>query len=227
MRVAVISDVHANLEALDALSDVLDGVDRVICLGDVVGYYCQVNEVISEVRRREALCILGNHDSFLLRSTGSERANPSVAFGIEYAESVITPQHRRWLSELPMTWGGHIDGLSWLLVHGSPWRPLDDYMYADSSLLVGLDRFAYDFVAFGQTHRPLYRGETAPALLNPGSVGQSRHAPGLACAAVVDTTTRAVEMIERRYDYAPVLALARRNGAGEWIDKHFGSSPRP
>jgi putative phosphoesterase len=225
MRVAVISDLHANFQALRALDDVLDDADQVVCLGDLVGYYCQVNEVISAVRDRNVFCILGNHDHYLLQGIANVPTNPAVRFGIEYADSVVEPDHRRWLEKLPLTWGGEIGGLSWLLVHGSPWRPLDDYLYEDSPLVSRLKDFRYDLVAFGQTHRPLYRGSEPPILLNPGSVGQSRHHPGLACAAVIDTASLKVEMIERRYDYREVLAIARRNGAGEWIQKHLPPIP--
>ena len=208
------------MEGLNALSDILDAADRVVCVGDIVGYYCQVNEVIVAIRERDVLCVAGNHDRFLVRPQTLPK-NTAVRFGIEFANSVITPENRRWIEELPMTWGGDIGGLTWLLFHGSPWRPLHDYIYPDSPQLSQLDSFDYDVIAFGQTHIPIYRSGRRPMLLNPGSVGQSRHRPGVACAAVVDTDSSAVEMIERPYDYDSVLALALHHGAGEWITKHF------
>jgi putative phosphoesterase len=221
VKVAVISDIHANLFALRALEDVLDGADRIVCTGDLVGYYCQVNEVIAEIRDRNALCIAGNHDRYLVRGAGIPAMSEAVAFGISFADASIVDDHRRWLSTLPLTWGGDIGGKDWLLVHGSPWRPLEDYMYEDSPLLARLSEFAYDIVAFGQTHRPLVRRAGAPVVLNPGSVGQSRHVPGVACAAIVDTVSGDIERVERHYEVEAVIALARSHGAGEWISRHF------
>jgi putative phosphoesterase len=222
MRIVVIGDVHANVQALNALADLLDDADRIVCLGDIVGYYCQVNEAIATLRDRHVLCVAGNHDRFVVRPDGTP-SNVSVRFGVEFADSVITDDNRNWLADLPLTWGGDIGGLSWFLCHGSPWRPLTDYVYPDSALLPRLKEFEYDIVAFGQTHIPTYRGEDRPVLLNPGSVGQSRHRPGLACAAVVDTDSLAVELVEQAYDVAPVLALAKKHGAGKWITKHLVS----
>jgi predicted phosphodiesterase len=166
--------------------------------------------------------VLGNHDSFLLHGCPPD-ANDAVRFGIEYADRVITADHRAWLAQLPLTWGGALGGRSILIAHGSPWRPLADYLYIDSPLLAGLDAFDYDVIAFGQTHRALVRDERQPCLLNPGSVGQSRDMPGRACALALETDTMVVTRLERPYDSAPMITMARHQGAGDWITKHFSS----
>jgi putative phosphoesterase len=221
MQLALISDVHANFEALSVLADVLGQVDQVLCLGDLIGYYCQVNEVIDYIRNLNARCVLGNHDSFLFRGV-PPNVHPHVRFGIEFARRVITDENADWLKGLPLTWGGFIGGRSFLLVHGSPWRPLGDYLYSDNPSSQKLDAFGYDVIAFGQTHRAVYRLERAPYLLNPGSVGQSRDERALACMFVFDTESMTVRKIERRFDAEKVIDLAKRNGAGEWIGKHLG-----
>ncbi len=220
MRVALISDIHANHEALKALSDVLAEADQVVCLGDLVGYYCQVNEVIDALRDLKALCILGNHDYFLLNGTPLD-ANESVKFGIDYADAVIDPEHRRWLSSLPVNWGGQIGPKLFNLVHGSPWRPVHDYLYSDSPKLEGLSEFDYDVIAFGQTHRPFLRANQRPWLVNPGSVGQSRHRPNMACAVVIDMDSGHCSTIQRVFDPETVIRLVRDNGGGNWAGRHF------
>ena len=111
MRLALISDIHANFEALRALSDVLAEADQVLCLGDLVGYYCQVNEVIDYLRSLNALCLMGNHDNFLLHGYPPD-ALPAVRFGIEFADRVIDAGHRQWLASLPLAWGGFLGGRS-------------------------------------------------------------------------------------------------------------------
>ncbi len=220
MRIAIISDIHSNLPALLAVEGVLREADAVICLGDLVGYYCQVNEVLDFVRTLNAICILGNHDYFLL--AGCPAPVPeAVKFGIAYADRVIFSNHRAWLARLPLTWGGLLAGKSVLAVHGSPWRPVTDYLYADSPRLAGLGEFDFDLIAFGQTHRSLFHHSKRPWLLNPGSVGQSRNNSGQAASAVWDTERGTIEMIERSYDPTPVIELALENGAGDWIRTHL------
>lgn len=220
MRLGIISDIHANFEALRALSEPLATVDKVLCLGDLVGYYCQPKEVIDYMRSLDALCILGNHDDFLLRGCPSD-APPAVRFGIEFADRVLDDDHRQWLASLPLVWGAVFDGRSFLLTHGSPWQPLRDYMYGDSVKLQRLDAFHFDVVAFGQTHRAVQRLDRKPYLLNPGSVGQARDLKAVACGLIIDTETMAVEKIERPFDPTGVIHLAKVNGAGQWVTKHL------
>ena len=220
MRIAIISDIHANLCALEAIGDVLRSVDKIICLGDLVGYYCEVNEVLDFIRPLHPQCLLGNHDRFLLHGCPAD-ASAAVRFGIEYADRVIDPDHRRYLAGLPWCWWELLDERSFFLIHGSPWQPLDGYLYADNPALKKLDEFDYDVIAFGQTHRALQRIEQRPYLLNPGSVGQSRNVQACACALVLDTVTMDVRKLERRFDYHRVIDLAVRNGAGRWVTKHL------
>ncbi|HLK20855.1 MAG TPA: metallophosphoesterase family protein [Bryobacteraceae bacterium] len=224
MRAVVLSDIHANYEALKALDGPIQGAQLRICLGDFIGYYCQVNEVLDFVRARDFLCVRGNHDHFLTAGY-PENASDAVRFGIDYADRVIASDHRKWLAQLPLQWAGFLDGqaqYSTLLCHGSPWNPLEDYLYADSPMLPELARFTYDLIAFGQTHRPLLLTQSSRSRLNPGSVGQSRHRPSVACAAVIDDSCDPkITLIEVPYDSAVVSRLAVKAGAGEWIHKHL------
>lgn len=219
MRVAVIADIHANLHALQALEPCLANADRILFLGDLIGYYCQVNEVCEWIRAAKAICVRGNHDHYLIHGA-PDNLPESVQFGLDFARSVIEPTHLRWLASLPLVWGAMLDGRAVLAVHGSPWDPISGYLYADSPRLGELSGFHYDWICFGQTHRPLLAAGP-PGLLNPGSVGQSRHEPGVACAAIVDTKTNSVTLEEHRYDPEPVIQLAQQHGAGAWILKHL------
>src|SRR2546423_198138 len=224
MRIAIISDVHANLPALLAVENDLRAADAVVCLGDLVGYYCHVNESLEFVRGLNPICILGNHDYFLL--AGCPASVPeAVKFGVAFADRVIASEHRAWLAQLPLTWAGLLDGKSMLAVHGSPWRPISDYLYADSTKLDELRAFDFDLIAFGQTHRSLLQEAHRPRLLNPGSIGQSRDYPGQASFALWDTVSGTIELLERGYDPLPVIELASRNGAGPWIRKHLDTIP--
>jgi predicted phosphodiesterase len=219
MRIAIISDIHSNLFALDAVMDVLRSADRIVCLGDLTGYYCQPDEVCDTMRQLGALCLRGNHDHYALTET-PERVPEAVKWGVDYTRAHLSASNRAWLETLwPMRTAAW-DGFSALLVHGAPWDPFEAYLYADNPRLVELEELDFDLVTFGQTHRALVR-EGRPMLLNPGSVGQSRDAVAEACAAVMDTETRAVEMVRRPYDARPVIELARASGAGAWVEKHL------
>ena len=149
------------------------------------------------------------------------RVPEAVRFGIEYADRVIDPDHRRWLAGLPLIWGGRMGGRSVLLSHGSPFRPLEEYLYPNRIPQVPLELFDFDGLAFGQTHRPYLDTSRRPFLLNPGSIGQARPRPGVACAARWDPEAATVEMLEYPFDPTPVISLARNNGAGDWITKHL------
>lgn len=219
MLVALISDLHANADALAAIEPALREADRVLCLGDYVGYHCQVNETIARVRDLEATCVLGNHDQFVL--DGPPDGMPdSVRWGVEYAQRVLDPDHRQWLASLPLTLELDLDGTRWLLCHGSPWDPLGDYLYEDSPLLARLTEFAmFDAIACGQTHRPFVRAEGLPRLFNPGSVGESRQAIDIASALLVDAEDFEYTLVEERYDSTRLVEQCRDHGAGAWIAK--------
>lgn len=221
MKIGIISDIHANYEALISLKGILDKCDRIICLGDMVGYYCQVNEVIDFLRDMDAICVLGNHDYYLLNGC-PDNVPKGVRFGIDFAKKAIRMDNYGWLSKLPTITGRYIDGRSLLIVHGSPWNPIGDYLYKDNPILHNLDDFKFDIIAFGQTHRRLILTESGKVqLLNPGSVGQSRDITSTACALVLDTKTMDVENIAETYDPSKVINLAINNGAQDWIYKHF------
>lgn len=224
MKVALISDLHANFEAVRALSPALSAADTVVCLGDLLGYYCQVNEVMDWVREHVTTCVLGNHDAFVLNGC-PDGMPPAVKFGVEHAAGILDADHARWLKALPLVWGGRFGEKSMLLAHGSPWSPLEDYLYDDSAKLPELSAFKFDIVAFGQTHRYHLSRSPSGVWINPGAVGQSRDAASLghATAVILDTESMDVTRCIERYDTAKVIQLARQHGAGEWIGKHLVS----
>ena len=197
MNIMIISDVHANFSALQLFDAELKAADAVLCLGDIVGYHSEVNEVIHYLRQLPRLiCIMGNHDDFLLRGC-PELLSPHVKQWIDYADQVIEQDNRLWLASLPISWSGYVGNLSFMLVHGSPWRPFTDYLYADNKNLYNLDAFQYDIICFGQTHRAFIRDDKSPILLNPGSIGQSRDKKGIAFAMHIQTETKIITRLER------------------------------
>lgn len=205
MKIALFSDIHANLPALEAcLADIeRRRPDQIFCLGDLVGYNIWPNEVIREIRRRGIPTIAGNYDHGIGRSsddcgcaykTDEEKANGAVS--ISFTNQVVQPAERQYLRELPK----HIrvelemqDGqpISLLLVHGSP-RKINEYLFEDreeKSLLRIVEGAHADILCFGHTHKPYHRildsgTDGAPHYrhaINIGSVGKPKDGDPRGC----------------------------------------------
>lgn len=194
MKIALFSDIHANLPALEAFFKDVDSrqPDAVYCLGDLVGYNIWPNEVIREIRKRGIPTITGNYDFGIGRGiddcgcaykTDTEKANGAVS--ISYTNKIVQEEERRYLRTLP----AHIklefrlnnDKLNLLLVHGSP-RKINEYLFEDreeKSLLRIMQDADADVMCFGHTHKPYHRkladesGHYRHAV-NIGSVGKPK-----------------------------------------------------
>ena len=194
MRYALLSDVHANLQALDAVLADIDrrgDADAVYHLGDLVGYSSQPNEVVARLRERGIAGVAGNYDSTVATDyahcgcrSESPRQEELAHVSYEYTRRAVTPETRRYLAALPFSLelrplGGHAAGPRLVLVHGTPtlntlyWtedRP-DDFCLRMAEV-VGLK--AGDAIAFGHTHKPWHREVAGIHFVNTGSVGRPK-----------------------------------------------------
>lgn len=193
MKIALLSDIHANFPALEACLADIDSKrpDAIYCLGDLVGYNIWPNEVVAEIRRRGIPTIAGNYDFGIGRSsddcgcaykTDEEKEMGKVS--ISYTNSVVGDDERQYLRTLP----AHIrvefqlndDKLNLLLVHGSP-RKINEYLFEDrdeKSMLRIMEGADADIMCFGHTHKPYHRvlekdGRSRHAV-NIGSVGKPK-----------------------------------------------------
>ena len=176
MKLLVISDIHANWPALQAIRE---QADAVVCLGDIVSYGPFPRECVAWVRERGTHVVRGNHDTAL-----AYRVDPRAAgFKRELAHATLG-HHRRvlaredvvWLRRLPRELSFRFDDYSFHAVHASPKDPLYSYRLTtdldDEALKKDLERVRADFVLVGHTHLPMSRGAWTKVILNPGSVGQ-------------------------------------------------------
>jgi len=177
---AAFSDVHANLHALQAvLADIrAQSADKVVCLGDLVGYGAFPNEVIAAVREAEIPTIAGNYDDGVgfgrddcgcayTRAEDRERGDRSL----RWTQSVVTADNQAWLRALPRELRFAADGKRVLCVHGSP-RRINEYLYQDRperSLLRMFEGLDADVMLCGHTHLPYQRRIGAVELINVGS----------------------------------------------------------
>lgn len=192
MHVAVISDIHGNRHALDAvLADADDrGCDEVWCLGDVVGYGADPNGCCSAVRSVASVCLAGNHDLAAIGALSVESFSPDAATSAAWTRESLTAEHREWLASLKPQGTAQ----SFLLAHGSPLHPVWEYVLTAQQAEASLDAFEEQVALIGHSHVPLSfardgnravvpqrraDGDEAQIgaqrwLLNPGSVGQPR-----------------------------------------------------
>jgi putative phosphoesterase len=193
MRLAVISDVHGNAVALDAVLEDMPRVDGVLCAGDVVGYGPWPGECVDLVRREGATTVMGNHDRAIVQDTGF-RFNSMAKAGVEYARDVLDDEHMEFLADLPeerVAAGGRVK-----VVHGHPDDP-DHYTRTHEFSPRLLDD--EDVLVMGHTHVQHHEKYGEGIVLNPGSVGQPRDGDPRAAYATLDLDRMDVE--ERRVEY--------------------------
>ena len=214
MRICVVSDIHGNLPALDAVLGALAPFDTVWQLGDIVGYGPQPDAVVARLREISAQGVAGNHDAAALGRIDTDVFNDDARTAVEWTAERIGSDTRTWLGALPER---STDG-SFTLVHGSPRDPIWEYVYSTPVARANFAAFETLHCLVGHTHVPLVFREDdglvetlAPSdgstlhlderrtILNPGSVGQPRDGDPRACGMIIDTESGEVEW--RRIDY--------------------------
>ncbi len=190
MRIAIISDIHGNLEALEAvLSDISGkGVDETICLGDLVGYGVNPNEVIDLVKKKEIKCIKGNHDLCAVTLENLDKFNENAQEALKFTNKILIEENKEFLKKLPETLELK-DKNKLLAVHGSPNNHLFEYLNpnVDEEIIKEmLEDNKVDVIACGHTHLPDLKKFDLKVFLNPGSVGQPRNNNSKAQYAILD-----------------------------------------
>ena len=235
MKYAVLADVHANLEALDAvLAAARDlGADRIVCAGDVVGYHADPDACVERLRAASAVCVAGNHDRVAALLAEPVRFGDEARRAVLWTQAHISAESRAFLSKLPLT--AVVDG-RFLLFHGALHPAPDPDVYLSNHARVSRSiealrdgPWGVRVAFFGHTHqRAVYearRGDrrslegemielsgAARYLINPGSVGQPRDGDPRAAFALFDTDAGTVRFCRVPFDAAACLAKAAREG---------------
>lgn len=206
VRVAIISDVHANLVALDTVLGVIDdmGIERIICSGDIVGYYPFPNQVIDRFREREIESILGNHDRATI-DINTVGMNRLAAAAIRWTTANITSHNIDYLKGLGNSMHVRINDTTVALYHGSP-RDDDEYLYEADLFPELLEMSGSEVLIVGHTHMPYVRNLGEGTIINPGSVGQPRDGDARASFAVINMETNIVEIKRVEYDIDRVMS---------------------
>ena len=227
MRIAVISDIHANWAALEAVLADFNAIDDVICLGDVVGYGGDPVPCLDYIRGQGWLTLTGNHDRACTDRDALGWFNQEAASAIRWTIDQLGVQRNRWLRALPE----QSSRLGVRLVHASPRNPVFEYILDAQTAAANLNLLLGGICFHGHTHLPgmfqiecrhvthSYRLGAAPlagpALINPGSVGQPRdHDPG-ASYGIWDTTAGSFEFRRVPYDREAAKRSIRSAGLPE------------
>lgn len=211
MRVGLVSDIHANRVALEAVLEDMPAVDRLLCAGDVVGYNPWPAECLETVRERSVPTVMGNHDRAVASDTAF-RFNAMAKAGVEHARRELSDEQLEWLGGLPEE-RTELDGRV-KLVHGHPENP-DHYTYPEefSSDLLGEE----ELLVMGHTHVQAHRIYDEGIVCNPGSVGQPRDSDPRAAYAVVDLDRKEVEERRVEYDVDSVIEAVAEAGLPDRI----------
>lgn len=239
MRIAIFSDVHANIDALDVVFAHIDAqnVDALACLGDIVGYGGAPQECATRIRERARWTVLGNHDAAVGGRMNYDYYYSAARDALDLHRSQLDEENLKWLSELPM--GYREPGMQ--LTHGRPDVPDSyEYMFNDEHAQLLLD--AYDTLEntnfIGHSHLTeayrLERGADEEAqrvtgskitidpdaryVITVGSVGQPRDHDPRACYVIYDTDAREVEFFRLSYD---VQRAAKRIWEQEGLSAEF------
>lgn len=229
MKIAVISDIHANLEALQAALNYLHDhqISRIICLGDVVGYGPRPNECVELVKRECAVCLMGNHDHAVLGLTDIQDFNEFARTAVLWTRRAIAENHRGELRKYLTQYEEN----QVLYVHSTPVEPLEwNYIFSVEDARRNLNEISQRLVFVGHSHIPVIFSEHEGAFLeahfqldldqdryvvNVGSVGQPRDGDPRLCFVIFDDEALTLQYV--RLDY-PVQKTYQ-----EILDQHLPS----
>jgi len=199
-RIALISDIHSNLSYLEKVLDRIDrdNIDKIYCLGDIVGYYDKPNEVIDLIIKKDISCIKGNHEKYILETLNYNLENENI-YRIKKQKKIISKSHLQFLKDLPDKIEFTLCSKKFYLTHSLPndcLTYLDDLNKLDKNFISKLD-----YYCFGHTHIPLITYKYGACIVNPGSIGQPRDFSRKPSYAVVDIVNEITNFNKVNVDY--------------------------
>ena len=210
MRLAIISDVHSNIYALEnVLEDIKErNVDKIICAGDLVGYAPFPNQVIDKIKEEEIPTIQGNYDDAIGNHKiacgcdyNTEKSKKIGMSSINFTGKETTEENKKFLANLPGQLELELEDKNVLLVHGSP-RRINEYLYAGSEQVQEVvAELEEDILLCGHTHLPYHRRIGDKDVINVGSIGRPKHGNPNSIYTIVEVTEGNVmtEFIEVAY----------------------------
>lgn len=220
MRIAIISDIHSNLEALESSIEIIkeEKISEVICLGDIIGYGANPNECISLVRKLTPHILLGNHDEAAIHLEKTEHFNPFARIAAEWTHDALTPENAAFIDALPF----RLDLQGQTFVHASPLEPEEwHYILSPADAQANFDSFDTPLCFVGHSHVPelfcedIWSREVSRGkkfIVNVGSIGQPRDNNWRLSFGIFDTDTWTYKNVRAEYDASAAAAKIRNAG---------------
>lgn len=233
MKIAIFSDIHGNLEALETVLSHIDqqGADELICLGDVIGYGANPNECVEIVRKRCKVILAGNHDFAATGKTDISFFNPYAKQAVQWTHNALKPENFEFIANLPLL---NYDE-DRIYVHATPSRPEQwGYIMSNMEALREFSFFARKVCFVGHSHFPVviefkdarclfkqveqlqFEADTR-YIVNVGSVGQPRDGDWRACYITFDTETQTVQYYRLEYDVSSTQQKIRDAGLPDML----------
>lgn len=202
MKIALISDIHANYFFLKELLDFVkeEKVEAIYCLGDLVGYYDQPNEVIELIREQSIYCIKGNHDKYLLGELTYDDDNREALYRTRSQKKILAEDNFNFLKNLSDELILKVNDKKIYMTHSFPGN-CEKYLYQLNQLDRALSS-KYDYYFYGHTHIPMISYYYGTCVVNPGSVGQPRDHTQKPSYAIIDFLEDRVELKKIQIDLA-------------------------
>ena len=236
MRIAILTDIHANIVALDAVlahAEHAGAIDGVWCLGDTVGYGPKPNECIASIRDRDLTIVAGNHDLAACGKMGTEEFNEAAASAAAWTENELSSESRSFIEDLPMV----VEAGLFTLAHGSIRWPEWEYLLSAEQAQAQFDLQKTPYSIVGHTHVPAVWAEQEAGpeprgvitdrlslelgdqrlIINPGGVGQPRDGDPRAAYALYDDAAATVTFSRVEYDIAATQAAMQEAGLPQWL----------
>lgn len=201
MKIAFISDIHSNQEALQAILRKIKKmkVDKIYSIGDVIGYGGSPNECIELINEKDIPSVLSNHEWAVLHQD-TTWFNPVASEAIFWTIDHLDKKHFDWLRRLPEKNVVSVSGYKILLVHGSPRDPIFEYVSEETVDENFVKRLDFDVIVVGHTHIPFVKKVEGSLVINSGSVGQPRDHNPKASFVVFDPKKFDAKIIRVEYD---------------------------
>ncbi len=217
MLYGIISDIHSNLEALDAVLNQLHRVDKIVCLGDMVGYGPNPNECIEKIRALNIPVVAGNHDKAVTCEHDVKWFNKNALAAVNWTQRVIFQENLDYLKQLPL----ELEEDGFHLVHGSLRSPLQEYIMSISDAIPTFEKMTRPLCFVGHSHSPVfialkkdgnYEGrkledgeeilidDFAKVVVNVGGVGQPRDGDPRACYGIYDPKIKLFSLHRAEYN---------------------------
>lgn len=205
MKLALISDIHANLEAFQAVLEDISKrkLKNILCAGDIVGYCANPNECCSLIREKKIVTVKGNTDYDAATLNNLKSYDESTIKSLQWTNKQLSDENKDFLNRLPNMNSIDIKDLKILLVHASVTNPFYGKITqksSDNELAEQLKRSKSNILVVGHTHIPMVKRFDNSMIINPGSVGQPRDNRALASYAIFDTEVRSVDIVRVKYD---------------------------